>query len=61
VVRKLRCATLRANGACRSGELAVGRTTSVRGAAALFLLGYCHLEPLLDSLIVRRRRLSGLP
>jgi hypothetical protein len=44
VMRKLRCTALWANGTSRSGELAVGRTTSVRGAATLFLLRYCHLD-----------------
>ena len=44
VVRKLGGTTLRADGASRSRELAVSRTTSVGGAAALLLLGYCHVK-----------------
>ena len=48
VVRELGGAALRAHGARRSGELAVGRTTGVGGAAALLLLGYCHVKPLLS-------------
>ena len=44
VVRELRGAALRADGASRSRELAVSRTTGVSGAAALLLLGYCHVK-----------------